>query len=39
MVAKDLKNALQEYLKTQSVNIKGLRFISGQQQPVTSIIL
>ena len=38
MVANNLKNPLQEYLKTQSVNIKVLRFISRQQQPVSSIM-
>ena len=38
MVANNLKNALQEYLKTQSVNIEVLRFISCQDQPTISII-
>ena len=38
MVANNLKNALQEYLKTELVNIKVLRFISCQQQPITSIV-
>ena len=37
MVANILKNTLQEYLKTQSVNIKVLRVISCQQQPINSI--
>ena len=38
MVAKKLKNALQEYLKSQSVNIIVHRFFSCQQQPISSIM-
>ena len=38
MVANDLKNALQEFLKTPSFNIEVLRFISCQQQPISSIM-
>ena len=38
MVANKLKNALQEFLKTPSFNIEVLRFISCQQQPISSIM-
>ena len=37
MVANNLKNALQDCVKTLSVIIKVLRFISWKQQPISSI--